>query len=92
MLTETGFQVEIEHKPRQPWRTGRPEVLNRHQAERRGREVYRGVARPFGLRGSLLRVRTRCRVCMAWVNQIEAIAREAEESDQKGEEKDAPQG
>jgi hypothetical protein len=29
---------------------------------------------------------------MAWVNRIEDIAREAEESDQKGEEKDAPQG
>jgi hypothetical protein len=29
---------------------------------------------------------------MAWVNRIEDITREAEESDQKGEEKDAPQG
>jgi hypothetical protein len=29
---------------------------------------------------------------MAWVILIEDIAREAEESDQKGEEKDAPQG
>jgi hypothetical protein len=29
---------------------------------------------------------------MAWVNRIEDIAKEAEETDQKGEEKDAPQG
>ena len=92
MFAGAGLRVEIEHKPRQPRRTGRPEVLNRRQAERSGSHANRGGARPLGLGRMLLTGRIRCRTCLAGVKQIEGMAREVEESDQEGEGKDAPQG
>jgi hypothetical protein len=92
MFTEAGLYVEVEHEPRQPWRTGCPEVLNRRQAERRRRQVDRGGARPLGLGRRLLTVCTHRRICLVGVKRIEGMARQVEESDQEGEGKDAPQG
>jgi len=92
MFVGVGLRVEIEHEPRQTRRAGSPEVLNRRQAERSGRQVYTGGARPLGLGRRLLPRLTRCRICLAGVKRIEGMAREVEESDQEGEGKDAPQG
>jgi len=92
MFAGMGCRVEIEHEPRQPRRAGCPEVLYRHQAERSGRQVYRGGTRPFGLGRRLLTGCTRCRDGVAGVKQVEGMPREGEEPNQEGEGEDAPQG
>ena len=92
MFAGAGLRVEIEHEPRQPRRAGRPEVLYRRQAERSGRQVYRGGARPLGLGRSLLTGCTCCRNGVVGVKRIEGQTWEVEEFDQEGEDEDAPQG
>ena len=92
MFAGTDIRVEIEHEPRQSRRAGRPEVLNRRQAERSGDHAYRGGTRPFGLGWRILIGGTRCCKCLIGVRRNGGMPREAEESDQEGEGKDAPQG
>jgi hypothetical protein len=92
MSAGTGGCVEIKDKPYQFRRAGCPEILDRRQAEPRGRQVRPGSARPFVLGLRRLTRRTRCRICQIGVKGNEGMSGEAEESDQDGEEKDTPRG
>ena len=91
MFAGAGLRVEIEHEPRQPRRNGCPEVLYRQQAERSGRQVYRGGARPFWLGRKLLTGCTCCRNGVVGMKRIEGKTWEGEEADQEGDGEDAPQ-
>ena len=92
MFAGMSRRVEIEHEPRQPRRAGCPEVLYRQQAERSGRQVYRGGARPFGLGRKLLAGCTRCRNGVVGMEQVEGMPREGKEPNKEGKGEDAPQG
>ncbi len=92
MFAGTGVCIEIEDKPCQSRRAGCSEILDRCQAEPRGRQMRPGSARPFVLGLRRLTRRIRCRICRIGVKGNEGMSGGAEESDQDGEEKDTPQG